>query len=71
MNFLPLSIGPVHLCLKDFGVLFFIFIQILIELSVSKQWRPRSDAWSISHRKAYMGLRMLVKFSKEAGLLCL
>ena len=25
-------------------MVFFIFIQILIEHSVSKQWRPRSDA---------------------------
>ena len=39
-----LSIGPVHFSFKGYWVVFFIFIQILIEHYVSKQGRPRSDA---------------------------
>ena len=38
------SSGPVHFHFKGCWVLFFIFFQILIEHSVSKQWRPWSDA---------------------------
>ena len=34
---------PVHFRFKGCWVAFFIFIQILIEHSVSKQWRHRSD----------------------------
>ena len=41
-NFPPLSIGLVHLSFKGCWVGF--NIQILIEHSISKQWRPWSDA---------------------------
>ena len=34
------SIGSVHFCFKEWWVVIFIFIQILIEHSASKQWRP-------------------------------
>ena len=45
MNFPTLSIGPVNFRFKGFGrYFFFIFIQILQQNSVSRQWRPRSDA---------------------------
>ena len=33
-----LSIGPVHFCFKGCWVVFILFIQIVIEHSVSKQW---------------------------------
>ena len=42
-NFPPLSIETVHFCFKGGQVVFFIFIQILIENYASKQWRPCSD----------------------------
>ena len=44
MNFPLLSIGPVHICFKSCWVVVFIFVQILIEHSVSKQCWPCSDA---------------------------
>ena len=43
MEFPNLSIRPVHLQLRVVGWVFIIFIQILIEYSVSKQCKPRSD----------------------------
>ena len=36
-------IGSVHLHFTGWWVVFFIFIQIFIEYSVSKRWRPWSD----------------------------
>ena len=45
-GFFPLlSIGPAHFCfiLGAVGIVL-NFIQVLIEQSVSKQWRPLSDA---------------------------
>ena len=39
-NFPPLSIRTVLFCSKGCWVVFFIFIQILIEHYASKQWRP-------------------------------
>ena len=39
-NFPFLSVGPVHFHFKGGCVLSFISIQIQIEHSVSKQWRP-------------------------------
>ena len=61
-NFPVSSIGPVHFRLKGccvFLFVFFIFTQIFIEHSVSKQWRPWSDAtfwgvWSGSALFAYV-----------------
>ena len=60
MNF-PISIGRTSLfrILGVLGVFFFNFIQILIEHSVSKQWKPGSDAascgvWSGSALFAYV-----------------
>ena len=41
--FPQLSIGPVQFCFKGSWVVFFIFVKIL-EQSVSKYWRPWSDA---------------------------
>ena len=35
-----LSIAPVHFHFKGCLVTFFIFVQVLIDYSVSKQWRP-------------------------------
>ena len=35
-----LSIGPVHFRFIGYWVVFFIFVHILIEHSISKQWRP-------------------------------
>ena len=54
-----MSIGPVYFHFKVFWVVVFIFIQILIEHSVSKQCRSWSDAtfcgvWSGSARFAYV-----------------
>ena len=39
---------PVHFCFKECWVVFFLFIQIIIEHSVGKQWRIWPDAafWS-------------------------
>ena len=39
-NFPLLAIGPVYYRFKCCWVVVFIFIQILIEHPVSKQWRP-------------------------------
>ena len=39
-----LSTGSVYDRFKGCKVIFFIFIKILIELSISKQWRSSSDA---------------------------
>ena len=52
----PLSIGTVHFCFKGCWVVFFIFIQILIEQSACKQWRPWSEhaVWSGSPLFAYV-----------------
>ena len=43
-NFPLFSIGPVHFRFKGWCVVFLSFIQILIEHSVRKQWRPDSAA---------------------------
>ena len=43
-NFPHLLFGLVHFHIKDWWVVFFLFIQILIEHSVSKQCRPWWDA---------------------------
>ena len=43
-NFPPLTIEPDHFRCKGSLVVFFIFIQILNEHSVSKQWRTWPDA---------------------------
>ena len=40
MVFPNLSFGQIHFCFKGYWVVFLIFIQILIEHSVSKRWRP-------------------------------
>ena len=58
-NFPFLSIGSDHFHLKGCCVLSFIFIQISIEHSVSKWWRPWSDTtccsvWSGSASFAYV-----------------
>ena len=37
-NCLPLSIGPNFFCFKGCWVLFYIFINILVEIFVRKQW---------------------------------
>ena len=53
------SIGLVHYRFKGCWVVFFNFIQILIGYSVSKQWRPWSDA-------AFCGV-----WSSDLGMHCL
>ena len=60
MDFPPLSIGPVYFCFKGSWVVVFIFIHILIEHFVSKQWRHWSE----------LGLHCLPMFhKKDAGLI--
>ena len=59
MEFPLFSIEPVHFRLKGCWVVSFIFIQILIEHSVRKQWRAWSDAvfcgvWTGSALFAYV-----------------
>ena len=39
-HFLFLSIGPVHFRFKACYAVFFMFIKIVMELSVSTQWIP-------------------------------
>ena len=52
--FPPLSIGSVHFRFNGCWVVVFSFIQTLIEHSVSKQWRPWSDAACIEHKKTHI-----------------
>ena len=54
-NVISYSFGPVHFPLKGYWVVFFIFVQILLENYVIKWWRR--GVWSGSALPVYIPLK--------------
>ena len=67
LSWMEFPTGLFHFFFKGCWVIFFIFIQILIEHSVSKQWRSRSDTISVAYD---LGLHCLpMPHKKDARLI--